>query len=299
MGRGVRGGRELRQERGYTPAVGPFPSDEIAVAGLTLRGVAAGGVQTCLMVPELGLMFDVGGVPPGALKFETILVTHGHQDHLGALPYLISQRQLMRAKKPHVHVPVEIEAPLRRILTAWEEIEDFEFDVSLVGHGPGDRFDVRRDLVATCLRSSHRVPSLAWVVIRRTERLRVEYRARSGEEIKALKAAGEPITQAHETPLLCVTGDTRIDLFRDEPLVRKCRVLVHEVTSWDDRRDVAETRKWGHTHVDEMIAHAEAFEGDALVLVHRSLRHGRRQAQEVVDSRFPASLRDRIHVFGA
>ena len=33
--------------------------DELRVHGLTLRGVASGGIQTCLMVPELGLMFDV------------------------------------------------------------------------------------------------------------------------------------------------------------------------------------------------------------------------------------------------
>jgi hypothetical protein len=59
-------------------------------------------------------------------------------------------------------------------------------------------------------------------------------------------------------------------------------VLVHEVTSWDDRRGVAETRRWGHTHVDEMIARAEQFTGEALVLVHRSLRHTKREALEVV-----------------
>ena len=33
--------------------------DELAVAGITLRGVSVGGWATCLMVPELGLMFDV------------------------------------------------------------------------------------------------------------------------------------------------------------------------------------------------------------------------------------------------
>lgn len=278
--------------------MGPVHPDELAIGGMTLRGVAAGGVQTCLMVPELGVMFDVGSVPSGALKYGTILVTHGHQDHLGALPYLVSQRQLMRAKKPHIHVPAEIEDPLRRIFAAWEEIEDFEFRMSLVGHTPGDRFNVRNDLIATCLRTTHRVPSLAWVLIRRTERLRPEFRGRSGEEIRTLKQSGADLTEVHETPLLCVTGDTQIELFQNEPLVRQCKVLVHEVTSWDDRRDVGETRKWGHTHVDEMIAECEAFEGEALVLVHRSLRHTRHQAEEVVASRFPAEVRDRVHVFG-
>jgi ribonuclease Z len=75
-------------------------------------------------------------------------------------------------------------------------------------------------------------------------------------------------------------------------------VLVHEVTSWDGRRDVAEMRAWGHTHVDEMAAVAEAFEGEALVLVHRSLRHRRSEARAIVQRRFPSTVRDRVHVFG-
>jgi ribonuclease Z len=105
-------------------------------------------------------------------------------------------------------------------------------------------------------------------------------------------------TEIHTADLLCVTGDTQIELFRDEPRVRGCRVLVHEITAWDERRTVAETRAWGHTHVDEIIACAAEFEGDALVLVHRSPRHTRGQAEDVVRDRFPASIRDKVHVFG-
>ena len=45
--------------------------DELKVGGLTLRGITRGGVETCLMVPELGVMFDVmrggtGGEPERA-----------------------------------------------------------------------------------------------------------------------------------------------------------------------------------------------------------------------------------------
>ena len=56
------------------------------------------------------------------------------------------------------------------------------------------------------------------------------------------------------------------------------RVLVHEVTSWDARRDVKATREWGHTHVDEIIPVSEGFTGEALVLVHRV---SRRHAQSI------------------
>jgi ribonuclease Z len=273
-------------------------TDQLKVCGLTLAGISLGGVQTCLMVPELDLMFDIGAFVRGALRYRTILVTHGHQDHLGTLPYLVSQRHLIRVAPPIVHVPREILEPLRTVFAAWSEIEDFKLEVELHPRDPGDRVQVRKDLLATCLRAEHRTPSLAWVVERVTHRLLPRFRGLPGREIAEMRRRGESMTERHVTPLLGYTGDTRIELFLREPLLRRCRVLVHEVTSWDDRRGVEEIREWGHTHVDEMAEHAGAFEGEALVLMHRSQRHSRQQAQQIVSDRFPASVRDRVHVFG-
>ncbi|HET6585807.1 MAG TPA: MBL fold metallo-hydrolase, partial [Nannocystaceae bacterium] len=262
------------------------------------RGVTRGGIRTCLMVPQLDLMFDVGGPVRGQLKFGTILVSHGHQDHLGDLPYLLSQRQLAGLPPPTVHVPREIDDPLRRIIAAWGEIEGFTLGIELVPHDPGDVVALARGVTATCFRTTHRVPSLAWLVTRTSGRLRPEYVGKSGPELAELRKQGVHVTEPHEVDLLCVTGDTQIELFLAEPRVRACKVLVHEITAWDERRTVDETRAWGHTHVDELIAVAERFDGDALVLVHRSPRHTWTQAAEVVRTRFPAAVRDKVHVFG-
>jgi ribonuclease Z len=272
--------------------------DELQVAGVSLCGIARGGVETCVMAQELGVMFDVGMCPPGALKFNKILVSHGHADHLGGLPYLISQRGLMRSPPPVVHMPEEVVAPMRQILAAWSSIEGFDLAADLRGHAPGSRVPIGQNLQALCLRTRHRVPSLGWIVERTTHRLRPEFAGREGRELAALRAAGVAITDSHVEPLLCVTGDTQIEFFDEHEVVRRCRVLVHEVTSWDDRRGVAETRRWGHTHLDEMIARAEQFTGEALVLVHRSMRHSRSEAEALVRARFPAGVRERVHVFG-
>lgn len=271
---------------------------ELRVAGLTLRGVSVGGTATCLMVPEVGVMFDVAPAIAGQMRYDTILVSHGHQDHLGGLPYLVSQRHMIKGGPPVVHVPREIHDPLERIFAAWREIEDFTLQVTLVPHDPGDRIRIDAQHEATCVRSVHRVPSLAWVVERTSQRLLPEHVGRPGPELAELRKAGTPITEPHVEPLLCVTGDTQIELFAREPLVRRARVLAYEVTGWDDRRSPAEVRKWGHTHVDEMIACCEAFEGEALVLVHRSPRHSRAQAERIVKERFPAAMRGKVHVFG-
>lgn len=275
-----------------------FGEDTLKVGGLTLTGVTRGGIATSLRVPELGLLFDVGVPMAGQLRHGRILVSHGHQDHLGGLPYLLSQRHLAQQKPADVHVPAEIVDPLGRIFDAWAEIEDFRMELRLHGTQPGDVVPVRKGLEAVALRSVHRVPSLAWVIRRVTRRLKAEFTDRAPEEIQTLRREGADITEEHVEPVLCVTGDTKIELFDREPLVRKAKVLVHEVTSWDDRRDVEHTRRWGHTHVDEILERLEQFEGDALVLVHRSARHSRAQAEQVVAERFPSSVRDKVHVFG-
>jgi ribonuclease Z len=276
--------------------------DELKVGGLTLRGITRGGIETCLMVPELGVMFDVGMCPPGALRYDTILVSHGHADHLGGVGYLVSQRNLMRAPPPAIHLPQEVHEPLTRILRAWAEIEGFDLKWQLHGHAPGDRFalggGLSRGCAAICLRTTHRVPSLAWVVERTTSRLKPEYVGLPGPEIAELRRAGVDVLDAHTEPLLCVTGDTQIEFFQQHELARRCRVLVHEVTSWTDERDVEQTRRWGHTHLDELVAESEQFTGEALVLVHRSMRHSRAEAERLARTRFPAGVRDRVVVFG-
>lgn len=272
--------------------------DELALDGLTLKGVSRGGIQTSLAVPELGVMFDVGGRMPGQLRFGRVLVSHGHQDHLGGLPILASQRHLSGLDPLKAHVPAEIIDPLQRIFAAWAEIEDYALDLELYGHSPGDRVDIGRGLQAVCLRSVHRVPSLAWVVERHSKRLKPEYHGVPGAKLAELRRQGVAVTEAHVAPILCVTGDTQIELFDREALVRQSQVLVYEVTSWDQRRTVEQIRRWGHTHVDEIIERAERFEGDALVLVHRSARHSRAQAERIVQERFPASVREKVHVFG-
>ncbi len=276
----------------------PKDLDTLEVAGLTLHGITRGGIETCLMVKELRLMFDIGMCPPGFQKYRDVLVSHGHSDHMGGIAYLISHRRMIGARPPRIHVPAEVVEPVRKLLAVWAEIENQDPPFHLYGHAPGESFQSGKSIKATPLRTSHRIPSLGWVIERTSHRLLPEYAHLTGPEIGDMRKRGVTITSPHTEPVLCVTGDTKIEFFKAHELVRRCRVLVHEVTSFDERCDVERTRHWGHTHVDELVEVAEQFTGEALVLVHRSARHTRSQVEQVVAQKFPAAMRDRIHVFG-
>lgn len=272
--------------------------DDMEVGGLHIQGIAEGGVETNLRVPELKLMFDIGMCPPKALNFRRVMISHGHTDHFGGIHYYLSQRGMRKLPRAHIHLPEELVEPLEELLAVWSKIEGFSYDYVLHPSKPGESYALNQTLTGHAIRTQHRVPSLAWVIERKTRRLRDEYKELEGREIAELRKQGVQVTDPVIVPVLGVTGDTTIDTFISSERLRTCKVLVHECTSWDDRRGIEVTRGWGHTHVDELIEQLEHFEGDTVVLVHRSLRHSRGFAKRVVHERFPPQLREKIRVFG-
>ncbi|MCX5746553.1 MAG: MBL fold metallo-hydrolase, partial [Proteobacteria bacterium] len=60
----------------------------------TVRGISVGGVYTSLAIPELGIGFDAGASPRSFGGIDTFALSHGHADHIGALPALLGIRGL-------------------------------------------------------------------------------------------------------------------------------------------------------------------------------------------------------------
>src|SRR5215470_6606528 len=85
----------------------------------TVRGISVGGVYTSLAVPELGLLFDTGAPMRSFSGFDTILLSHGHADHVGALAATLGIRALSgRTRPPRVVMPAEIVGDLTAALAA-------------------------------------------------------------------------------------------------------------------------------------------------------------------------------------
>lgn len=74
------------------PVVADSRSTKLTVAGWELEGVSIGGQETCIIVPRAKVAFDIGRCPQRAAFQQTLLISHGHLDHVGGLPFHVSTR---------------------------------------------------------------------------------------------------------------------------------------------------------------------------------------------------------------
>ena len=85
---------------------------------LTIEGYSRAAVQTYWRIPELKLGFDLGAQPWSFMGTETWFVTHGHLDHIAALPVYVARRRMMKMTPPVIYMPAETIEPVQKISAA-------------------------------------------------------------------------------------------------------------------------------------------------------------------------------------
>ena len=264
----------------------------------TIRGVSVGGVYTSLHVPELDVLLDAGIPLRSAAGARTLLLSHGHADHAGALGSLLGIRALHGIKKPmRVVMPGEIVGVLLEALRALAELQRWPLDIEAVGVEPGDVVELGRGVSVRAFRTFHPVPSLGYQVFRRVEKLRPELAGVPGPEIAARRKAGEDVTTSAEHLELAYATDTLVQVLDHEPALLESRVLVVECTFLDDRKSIEHARAGCHVHLDELLARAERFHNEHVVLMHCSQLYRPDEVARILDRRVPAALRARIVPF--
>ncbi len=280
--------------RPYTPAV----LTTVAAGPYTIRGISVGGVYTSLAVPELGLVLDAGASPRSSGAIDNILLSHGHVDHIGALPALLGIRALHgKTRPPRVVMPAEIVGDLTGALEALSRLQRWPLAIEAIGMSPGDELALRGDLRIRAVRTFHPVPSLGYVVVRRISKLKAELAGLPGAEIAARRRAGEDVTTYDERLELAYATDTLVSALDHAPELLKARVLIVESTYLDDRKSVADARAGCHIHLDEIIERADRFANEHVVLMHFSQIYRPDEIAGVLDARVPPELRRRIIPF--
>lgn len=264
----------------------------------TVRGVSVGGVYTSLAVPELHVVLDAGISPRSAGGIDTILLSHGHADHVGALPALLGIRALHgKTKPPRIVMPAEIVDDLKAALAALSKLQRWPLEIEAIGMEPGDEIELRGDLFVRAVRTFHPVPSLAYVIVRRVSKLRAEFRGLPGAEIAARRLAGEVMTEHEDRLELAYATDTLVSVFDHAPDLLRARVLIMECTFLDERKTLEAARAGCHIHLDEVIERADAFANEHIVFMHLSQLYHPGEVAKILDARVPPALRKKIIPF--
>jgi ribonuclease Z len=270
----------------------------VAAGPYSVRGISIGGVYTSLAVPELGIVFDAGASPRSSCGFDTLLLSHGHADHVGALAAFLGIRALSgKTRPPRVVMPAEIVSDLTAALAALSRLQRFPLDIDPIGMLPGDEVVLRGDLRVRAIRTFHPVPSLAYIIVRRVAKLRAELHGLSGPEIAARRRAGETVTDYDDRLELGYATDTLVQVFDHAPELLQVKTLIMECTFLDQRKPVEAARAGCHIHLDEVIERADRFDNDQIVMMHFSQLYRPDEIPGILDARLPPALRAKVIPF--
>ncbi len=264
------------------------------LGGIAIKAVSVGGLETCIELPGYKLAFDIGRCPRSAVSLPTVLFTHAHVDHMGGAIFHCATRSMLGMKPPVYTMPAENLDAFEAMLDAWRRLDHSEMRCEVKAAVPGEAIKISREIEAVPFRSLHRVPCVGYGLWRVSRRLKAEYHGLPGRKLQELRNAGTEITDTHRRCEVAFTGDSLIDVVEREQAVRSAKVLIMEVTFFDDQVSVADARSKGHIHLDEVIERAELFDNEHLLFTHQSARYAPHEALEICSSRLPVGLRERV-----
>jgi len=270
---------------------------EVSAGPYTVRGISVGGVYTSLQVPELGVVFDAGVPIRSFAGTDRIFLSHAHSDHTSALGSLLGIRNLIGKSPPQVFLPAEIEAPVRESLALQGRLHRANMDIETIPMRPGDTQQLGQGLWVRAFRTHHTVPSLCYQFFRRVSKLKPEYQALPPEEIGRRRRAGEPLFDEVDRLELAYATDTLSRVLETAPSLLESRVLILECTFIDSKRTVQDAQERSHIHLDEILARADLFQNEALVLMHFSQAYSPEEVHSVIQARVPEVLREKLRVF--
>jgi len=264
---------------------------------LTIEGYSRAAVQSYWRVPELKLGFDLGAQPWSFMTTPTWFVTHTHLDHIAALPVLVARRRMMKMEPPTIYLPAEAVEGVELLLRAMQRLDRGRLPAKLIGLAPGAEVELSRELVVTAFATKHTLPSLGYLVWERRKKLKPEYQSLTGEQIRDLRLSGVEVSAELRLPKIAYLGDTAppgLDAF---PETYRAQILIVEMTFVAPNERAALIHKFGHTHLDDLLARADRFENEVIIASHFSTRLHPDQIQRIVEKRLPESLKGRLKIW--
>lgn len=265
--------------------------------GMTLEGYSRAAVQTYWRVPELKLGFDLGVQPWSFMTTPNWFLSHTHLDHIAALPVYVARRRMMKMEPPTIYLPAEAVEAVDRLLRAFQRLDRGRMPVNLVGVEAGQEIELSRELVVSAFATKHTIPSLGFLVWERRKKLKPEYHDLTGEQIRDLRLSGVEVSAEVRLPKVAYLGDTApagVDGFPD---VYRAELLILEMTFVAPNERPERIHKYGHMHLDDIVARADRFQNDWIIASHFSTRLPPDVIQRIVAKKLPEGLRQKVKVW--
>jgi ribonuclease Z len=248
-------------------------------------GGSRAGEGTLILVPQLHLALDAGRAHRALPAMTTLLVSHGHVDHLGGLAYWASQRQLQSMGPARLFAPSAIAAGVENLLATHARLEGGEpYEVKVIAVEAGGRHPLRRDIDLVFFPTDHWVTTLGSRLVWRRHRLLPEFADLPGEEIARRRSSGEIVTEEIEAKLLAYCADSGPGVLADQPEALSAEVVLIECSFYrpGDRDRAA---RYGHMHLEDLLAAIDRLSCRHLVILHASRRHRLREVEDILDQR--------------
>ncbi|MCA9100957.1 MAG: metal-dependent hydrolase [Planctomycetales bacterium] len=273
------------------------PVNSIQHKDLTIEGYSRAAVQTYWRIPELKVGFDLGLQPWSFMGTDRWFVSHAHLDHIVALPVYVARRRMMKMSPPTVYLPEEVVEDAGRLLQVCMRLDRGRLPCKLVPIAAGDEIELSRELVVTVSATKHTVPSLGFVVWERRSKLKAEYRDLSGDQIRDIRLGGGVVTDEIRIPRIGYLGDSSPPGLDACPDMYQAEVLIMEITFVSPRHRPKQTHKFGHIHLDDVVARAHRFNNELIIASHFSTRYHDQQVQHYVQKALPDMLDGRLKLW--
>jgi len=106
-----------------SPMVADSRSHKLTVAGFEVEGVSISGQETCIILPRCKVVLDSGRCPQRAIFQQTVLLTHGHLDHVGGLPFHVTSRGMAGLPPSKLVVPPVYADGIKRLFSVYDELQ--------------------------------------------------------------------------------------------------------------------------------------------------------------------------------
>lgn len=264
---------------------------------LTIEGYSRAAVQTYWRIPELKVGFDLGGQPWSFMTTPTFFVSHAHLDHIAALPVYVARRRMMKMEPPTIYLPADSVDAVHALLRAFQRLDRGRMPVNLVALEPNTEVELSRELVVSVFPTQHTIPSLGFLVWERRKKLKPEFAELAGDQIRDLRLSGVEVTGEVRVPKVAYMGDTSPGGVDGFPDVYKAEILIIEMTFVAPNERPERIHKYGHMHLDDILARADRFQNEVIVASHFSTRLPGDVIQRIVERKLPESLRSRLKIW--